>query len=290
MKYKLLLVLATLIWGSSFVMVKDLTDVMAPAWLLAIRFVAATAVMAAVCLVRREPLFDREHIKYGIIIGLPLFMGYLFQTIGITDTTPGKNAFLTATYCVIVPFLTWAVDRKRPNRFNIVAALLCLSGIGLISLTGSFTIGFGDAMTLCCAVFYAVQILFMSKFGKGRNVVVLTVWQFATVTAGSLVVALVSAEPPTPAAMTPGVWLSFAYLAFIVTALAVFVQNIGLANVEPATGGLLLSLESVFGVAFSIALGREPLTPRILVGFVVVFVAMVVSEYLPAKLERRRTS
>ncbi|ACV23494.1 putative DMT superfamily transporter inner membrane protein [Slackia heliotrinireducens] len=290
MKYKLLLVLATLIWGSSFVMVKDLTDVMAPAWLLAIRFVAATVVMAAVCLVRREPLFDREHIKYGIIIGLPLFMGYLFQTIGITDTTPGKNAFLTATYCVIVPFLTWAVDRKRPNRFNIVAALLCLSGIGLISLTGSFTIGFGDAMTLCCAVFYAVQILFMSKFGKGRNVVVLTVWQFATVTAGSLMVALVSAEPPTPAAMTPGVWLSFAYLAFIVTALAVFVQNIGLANVEPATGGLLLSLESVFGVAFSIALGREPLTPRILVGFVVVFVAMVASEYLPAKLERRRTS
>ena len=61
-----------------------------------------------------------------------LFLAYYTQTVGITDTTPGKNAFLTAVYCVLVPFLFWAVDKARPDKFNIIAAVLCIAGIGLV--------------------------------------------------------------------------------------------------------------------------------------------------------------
>ncbi|ANE23279.1 hypothetical protein AAY81_09415 [Denitrobacterium detoxificans] len=289
MKYKLLLVMVTVVWGSSFVIMKDLVDDVNPAWLLAVRFALAAVALALLSLKHRKLFFQREYVKYGIIIGLPLFVGYLLQTIGLTDTTPGKNAFLTASYCVMIPFLNWAALYRKPNRFHVVAAFMCLFGIGLISLNEGFSVSFGDAFSLSCAFFYALQLIFMVKFGHDRNPAVLTIWQLVVISVGSALVALVTGAPLDFSMLGGEAWLALVYLAVVVTALAILFQNVGIANVEPATAGLLLSLESVFGVAFSIALGYEALTPRVLVGFLVVFAAIVVSEYVPQALARKRT-
>ena len=289
MKYKLLLVMVTVVWGSSFVIMKDLVDDVNPAWLLAVRFALAAVALALLSLKHRKLFFQREYVKYGIIIGLPLFVGYLLQTIGLTDTTPGKNAFLTASYCVMIPFLNWAALHGKPNRFHVVAAFMCLFGIGLISLNEGFSVSFGDAFSLSCAFFYALQLIFMVKFGRDRNPAVLTIWQLVVISVGSALVALATGTPFDFSMLGGEAWLALVYLAVVVTALAILFQNVGIANVEPATAGLLLSLESVFGVAFSIALGYEALTPRVLVGFLVVFAAIVVSEYVPQALARKRT-
>ena len=289
MKYKLLLVMVTVVWGSSFVIMKDLVDDVNPAWLLAVRFALAAVALALLSLKHRKLFFQREYVKYGIIIGLPLFVGYLLQTIGLTDTTPGKNAFLTASYCVMIPFLNWAALHGKPNRFHVVAAFMCLFGIGLISLNEGFSVSFGDAFSLSCAFFYALQLIFMVKFGRDRNPAVLTIWQLVVISVGSALVALATGAPFDFSMLGGEAWLALVYLAVVVTALAILFQNVGIANVEPATAGLLLSLESVFGVAFSIALGYEALTPRVLVGFLVVFAAIVVSEYVPQALARKRT-
>lgn len=289
MKYKLLLVMVTVVWGSSFVIMKDLVDDVTPAWLLAVRFALAAVALALLSLKHRKLFFRREYVKYGIIIGLPLFVGYLLQTIGLTDTTPGKNAFLTASYCVMIPFLNWAALHRKPNRFHVVAAFMCLFGIGLISLNEGFSVSFGDAATLSCAFFYALQLIFMVKFGHDRNPAVLTIWQLVVISVGSALVALATGAPFDFSMLGGEAWLALVYLAVVVTALAILFQNVGIANVEPATAGLLLSLESVFGVAFSIALGYEALTPRVLVGFLVVFAAIVVSEYVPQALAHKRT-
>ena len=155
MRYRILIVLATIIWGSSFVIVKDVTTMLSPAWILVIRFAAAALIMAVALLKYRGLYFERSHVGYGLLFGVAMFLAYYTQTIGITDTTPGKNAFLTGTYCVIVPFLAWLLLRRRPNRYNIVAAVLCIAGIGFISLDDSLTMRFGDIMTLVCAFFYA---------------------------------------------------------------------------------------------------------------------------------------
>lgn len=290
MKYKLLLVMVTVVWGSSFVIMKDLVDDVNPAWLLAVRFALAAVALALLSLKHRKLFFQREYVKYGIIIGLPLFVGYLLQTIGLTDTTPGKNAFLTASYCVMIPFLNWAALRRKPNRFHVVAAFMCLFGIGLISLNEGFSVSFGDAFSLSCAFFYALQLIFMVKFGQDRNPAVLTIWQLVVISVGSALVALATGAPFDFSMLGGEAWLALVYLAVVVTALAILFQNVGIANVEPATAGLLLSLESVFGVAFSIALGYEALTPRVLVGFLVVFAAIVVSEYVPQVMNRKRMS
>ena len=286
MRYRLLIIAATIIWGSSFVIVKDVTNSMPPAWILVVRFTAAAIIMAVAFLKYRELYFERSHVGFGLLFGLAMFLAYYTQTIGITDTTPGKNAFLTGTYCVIVPFLAWLLLRRRPNRYNIVAAVLCIVGIGFISLDGSLTMRFGDAMTLVCAVFYALHIILVSQFAQGRNIYVLTMWQFAGVAICSLIVGGLFEPMPDWAAVPMDCWISLAYLAVACTTVALLFQNIGQAHLPPASAALLLSLEAVFGVAFSVALGAETLTLRIVFGFALVFVAIIVSEVLPERANK----
>lgn len=286
MRYRLLIIAATIIWGSSFVIVKDVTNSMPPAWILVVRFTAAAIIMAVAFLKYRELYFERSHVGFGLLFGLAMFLAYYTQTIGITDTTPGKNAFLTGTYCVIVPFLAWLLLRRRPNRYNIVAAVLCIVGIGFISLDGSLTMRFGDAMTLVCAVFYALHIILVSQFAQGRNIYVLTMWQFAGVAICSLFVGGLFEPMPDWAMLPVDCWISLAYLAVACTTVALLFQNIGQAHLPPASAALLLSLEAVFGVAFSVALGAETLTLRIVFGFALVFVAIIVSEVLPERSKK----
>ena len=286
MRYRLLIIAATIIWGSSFVIVKDVTNSMPPAWILVVRFTAAAIIMAVAFLKYRELYFERSHVGFGLLFGLAMFLAYYTQTIGITDTTPGKNAFLTGTYCVIVPFLAWALVRRRPNRYNIVAAVLCIVGIGFISLDGSLTMRFGDAMTLVCAVFYALHIILVSQFAQGRNIYVLTMWQFVGVAICSLIVGGLFEPMPDWAAVPMDCWISLAYLAVACTTVALLFQNIGQAHLPPASAALLLSLEAVFGVVFSVALGAETLTLRIVFGFALVFAAIIISEVLPERAKR----
>lgn len=287
MRYRMLIIAATVIWGSSFVIVKDVTGVVAPAWILAVRFSAAAVILAAALRGRRRTCLERSHVGFGLLFGLVMFLAYYTQTVGITDTTPGKNAFLTGTYCVIVPFLAWAMFGRRPNRFNVAAALLCIAGVGLISLDGDLSIRFGDAMTLLCAVFYALHIVLVSRFARGRDVYVLTMWQFAGVAACSLAVGGLFEPMPDWATVPAGSWASLAYLAVACTTVALLFQNIGQAHLPPASAALLLSLEAVFGVAFSVAAGAEPLTLRVVAGFALVFAAIVVSEVLPERARPR---
>ena len=95
----------------------------------------------------------------GALLGFLLFAAYTLQTLGLVETTPGKNAFLTAIYCILVPFLFWMVTKKRPDIYNCLAGVLCLGGIGLVSLTAGFSIGMGDALTMAGGIIYAMHIV-----------------------------------------------------------------------------------------------------------------------------------
>lgn len=290
MIYRLLIVLATVIWGSSFVIVKDTTDYLDPALILLIRFSTAAVLLALFFAPKKRGLYlKKEYIVVGLIFGVALFTAYYLQTIGVMYTTPGKNAFLTGTYCVMVPFLAWAATRKRPTKFNLIAAFLCIIGVGLISLGNESGVNVGDLLTLGCALFYAVHIVLVARLSEGRDIYVLTMWQFAGVALCSAVATLVTgADVSEVAALGGEQWGALAYLAVGCTALALLFQNIGQANIPPASASLLLSLESPFGVAFSVALGAEALELQSLLGFVLVFAAIVVSEVLPEKLAAKK--
>ena len=274
---KPMLFAAAFIWGSSFFIMKNTLDVMPTLFLLAIRFTAGALLLGLVC-GKRWRAFTPDYLWRGAVIGAFLFLAYSVQTYGLAGTTPSKNAFLTAVYCVIVPFLYWLAARQRPDRYNILAALLCIAGVGLVSLTDALTVTYGDVLTLICAVFYASHIVAVAKVSPGKDIFLLTVFQFAFAALYAWVGGLLTEEFPAAALTRGDVLLSMAYLCVMATTVALLFQNVGMVWSDPASSSVILSLESVFGVLFSVLFYGDPVTPRLLAGFGLIFVAVVCSE------------
>lgn len=284
------LILTAAIWGGAFVVVKDALDDVPPAWMLALRFSAAAAIL---CVVFRRTLgghLDAAHLRRGVVLGLLSGLAFVAQFVGLADadTTPGKSAFITATYCVLVPFLNWIVARRRPRGLHLAAAVLAIAGIGFISFGGGFSMMLtaGDSATFACAVLFALHIVCVARYAQGCDIMTLTIVQIAF----SAVIALAwaAAFEPLPAlgAAGPDFWISFAYLVILSSCVAMVVQNAAQSIVEPATAALLLSLESVFAVVFSVIFYHEELTLRLIVGFALIFLAILVSEVLPPLLDK----
>ena len=273
-----LLILATIIWGSSFVVMKSSVDVLPTFWLLAIRFSFAALVLAVV-FIRRWKVLDKQYLIGGTVMGFCLFLAYTFQTFGLEQTTSGKNAFFTAVYCVIVPFLYWFIAKRRPDRFNLIAAFLCIGGIALVSITGDNASAFnmGDVLTLIGGFFFAAHIVAVNKFAEGRDIFLITVLQFAVFAAWSWIGALVFREP-FPAGLSGGAVFAMVYLVVFSSCGALLFQNIGQKYTAPATAAVLLSLEAPFGVLCSILVGEENPNAVMVLGFVLIFLAVVCSE------------
>jgi len=272
---KLALYGAALIWGTSFFLVKRQMDVFPPISLLAIRYTIATLLLVLIFW-KKVLSSTREDIWRSVVLGVILAAASLLQALGITGTTPGKNAFLTAIYCVLVPFLFWAVKRRRPEGKSFLAAFLCLIGIGLISLTQQLTVGWGDSLTLIGGLLYAVHMVGIATLGRKVDPVRAIVFQFAV--SALIFWAVDLAIPAKPLNVQPADWLVVLYLSVFPTAIGFLLQLIGQKYAPPAGASLILSLESVFGVLFSVLFYGEVVPPRVFVGFVVVFAAIFLSE------------
>lgn len=288
-KYEALLLLAAAIWGLGTVVIKDTIDTFPPSWLVCIRFTLAGALCCAlfapriVRVAREGRLLD--HVRVGIVFGAVMILAYLLNTNGLAGTTAAKSSFLTGTYCILVPFLAWVTLRRRPTAYNIVAAALCLAGIGLVSLSvgESLSMSWGDAVTLASAFFVGVQVVVTFKLAPGRDMRVLTAFQFLFGGLFAMPVAVFTGLPPSVGALfDTDVAVSLAYLVVFATCAAMLLQNFGLAKVPPSSGALLLSFESVFGVLFSVLLLGEVLSGPMVVGFALIFFAVLVSEWLPS--------
>lgn len=272
---KLALYGAALIWGTSFFLVKNQMEVFPPDSLLALRYSIAAPLLALVFWKKVKASTFQDFWR-SAVLGVILAVASLMQAFGITDTTPGKNAFLTAVYCVLVPFFFWIVKKKRPEGKSFTAAFLCLVGIGLISLTRSLTIGWGDSLTLIGGLLYAAHIVGIATLGRDVDPVRSIVFQFATCAVIFLAVDFVT--PSRPIAVSSGDWLVVLYLAVFPTAMGFLLQLIGQKFAPPAGASLILSLESVFGVLFSVIFYGEIVPPRVFIGFAVVFLAIFLSE------------
>lgn len=272
---RLALLTAALIWGSSFFIMKNTVDVFPTFLLLGMRFTIGCLVLGVIFFKRLKKVTKRAILR-GSILGALLFVAYTVQTLGLIQTTPGKNAFLTAVYCVLVPFVAWIASKKRPDKYNWLAAIMCLAGIGLVSLTGQMNIGIGDSLTLIGGIFYAIHMVAVGAFGQDDDPVTLTIIQFA---AAAVLFAIVSLSSETlPQGVPTEAWGGLMYLAVFATAGALLLQNVGQKYTPPAAAAILLSLESVFGVLFSVVFYGEALTIRLVFGFLLIFASVLISE------------
>ena len=273
---KPMIVCATIIWGTTFFIIKDTLDHVDTMFLLAFRFTLAAALLSLVFWKRWRGVNPRC-LWQGAVLGLFMFAAYAVQTYGLMDTTPGKNAFFTAVYCIIVPFLYWAVDRLRPTRWNVLAALLCIAGIGLVSWDGGPSFTLGDLLTLCSGFLYACHIAAVSKFSKEQDIFLLTVIQFAVMAVCSWAGVLVTQGFPADG-LPAQAWWVLVYLAIAATSLGLLFQNVGQKYTDPSSAAVLLALEAPFGVLFSVLFGAESPAPLMYLGFSLIFIAVVCSE------------
>lgn len=272
---RLALVCTTLIWGTSFVILKSTLDNITPLWILAMRFGGAALIMMLACLPKIRQL-DRYYIIGGLLMGACLTAAYTVQTYGLVFTTPGKNAFLTATYCILVPFLYWIIFRNKPDKYNIWAAVICLVGMGFVCLNEDLTINIGDILTVLCGLFYGLHIIVTARYVEGRNTLILTMVQFAAAAVLCFVFALLF--EPKPQAIPTTSWWAIAYLSVMCTGVCFFLQTVGQKYTPPSAAAVIMTLESVFGTALSIVMGKENLTFSIVLGFCLIFAAILISE------------
>lgn len=275
---QLALLLAGAIWGSGFVVMKNSLDALPVNYLLAFRFTIAAVGLSLVSFRLFRRVTGRT-VLAGAVCGVLMFAAYSVQTYGLALTTAGKNAFLTAVYVIIVPFLYWALFRRKPTRSNLVAAGLCLLGVGLVALTADFSVNLGDALTLLCGLLYAAHIVAVSIFTEqGEDVMALTLMQFLFSALSAWPVAALVEDFPAAALGETAVLSSLLYLGLVCTLAALTLQNVGLKYAPPAHASLLMSTEAPFGCLFGILLLGEPFTLRFGLGFSLIAVAIFISE------------
>lgn len=270
------LLLTAAIWGSAFVFQKFATDELSTSFIVAARFSIA-GMITALATVKKWHRIDRGYVLGGLVAGITMSLGTGLQTVAMTlGTSPGKSAFLTAAYCVIVPFLYWLAKGEKPRANHLLSAVICMAGIGLISLNGEGGVTLGDGITLVCSVVFAANIVSISVFCEGRDPMLLTMLQIcvAAVCGWGAVLAFGGM----PESISLGAAGNVLYLALFSTALCLSLQSIGLKYTNPTVGTILLSLESVFGVLFSVLLYGETITLRMAVGFAVVFAAVLLAQ------------
>lgn len=286
---KPMLFAAAIIWGTSFFVMKNTLDSIPVLYLLTFRFSGA-AVLLALFFWRKWRLMSWEYLCQGAVTGAFLFLAYVTQTYGLAGTTPSRNAFLTSIYCVIVPFLFWGVEGTQPDRYNLLAALLCVAGVGFVSLSGSLGFTYGDALTLLCTPLYAANLVCVSCFSQKKDVYLLTVLQFCFSALYGWISGACFEAFPAAALRSTAVLLTLIYLCAVVTALAFLFQNVGQHWSDPSSAAIILSLESVFGVISSVLFYGDRVTARMLLGFTLIFIAVLCSEtkfsFLSAHLKR----
>ena len=271
-----ILLLTALIWGSAFAVVKNTLDSFPPAAIIAMRYTIATAITAFVFRKHLKGL-TRGDVLRGAVVGMLLCSAYIVQTVGLQFTTAGKNAFLTGVYVLLVPFMGVVLFRQKLSRANFIAAALMVVGIGILSLDGeSGGLNIGDALTLLCAVLFAGHIIAVAQGQKKTNTYALIVLQFAFSAGFALIYSLIF-ESGMPVTMEMGTAGGLLYLAVFSTTIAMSLQNIGQSMAPSSHAAILLSLESVFGVMASWLLLGERLTGMMIVGFAIIFAALVVN-------------
>jgi drug/metabolite transporter (DMT)-like permease len=250
------LLLVALIWGSTFVLVKR-TVVQYPVYaFLFLRFALATGVLL-VLFGRRLARLSPSMLLAGAAIGLFLFGGYAFQTVGLQYTSASKAGFITGLSVVFVPMLSMVFLRRMPEPQALLGVVLATVGLALLTLGRDLRPAQGDLIVLGCAVCYALHIVAVSRFAPRTDALALTVVQVAVVALLSGAVSLAAGE--WPRAIPAPVLLAAAFTGVLATALAFAVQNAVQTRTTATHTALIFTTEPVFAALFGFLLAGERL-------------------------------
>ena len=271
------LLFVTICWGMGFVFVKSSVDVMPPFYLLGFRFFTGGIILGLI-FIRKVLGSARNEIIHGTLLGIVLFVAMTFQTYGCKYTTAGKNAFITTIYVVLVPFLHYLFNKVRPRARHIIAALIGFTGIGLISLTESFTVEPGDFLTLVCGLFYAIQIVMIARYTESDEPILLVIWQFIVTGVLSFIFAVPVSGRLNASMFTKDSITGVLFLIVFSTIFGFGLQIVCQKYAPPAPAAIIMGMEAVFGAVASYVFLHEVMTAKTVTGCVLMIFAMLLVE------------
>jgi drug/metabolite transporter (DMT)-like permease len=270
------LLLITLIWGSSFVIVKKGLGQASPVLFIALRFWIASAA-TIICLPGALRHISLQTLQHGLILAGFLSAGFILQTLGLRLTTPSHSAFITSLFVLFVPFFGLVLFRHRPRTQTLIGVLLATTGLALITLApGEFTMSRGDFLTFSSAAVFALQILFLGRYLPGNDYRQLAIIQIVgTAVLCTLSIPLI--ETPF-LAWDPAMLFYLLLTGVLATALAFYLQNSAQRFTTPNRTALIFSMEPFFAALFSYLILGEVLTGREWIGGALVLFGILVSE------------
>jgi drug/metabolite transporter (DMT)-like permease len=272
---ELLLLLAVVLWSTTFFVMKTSLSSISPALLVLIRFAIASAVVYV--LFRRRIEFTWLNLLKGLAIGIPEYLGFMLQVTGLTMTTASKNAFITGLCVVIAPILSFLFLRENRSWKVVLALIRAVDGLWIISFGFTLHIGSmgtGDFLTLLSAFAFSVQVFMIHLFSRRDSFYATTFFQLLAVTVCSLAYALVTKQT---LVVNPVSWPSLLYLALFTTVITLLLQNRFQHDVTVAEASVIYSLEPVFATVLAALFIGEHIGPAALVGGVLIFAASAIS-------------
>jgi drug/metabolite transporter (DMT)-like permease len=282
------MVLATLLWGATFVVIRDSLHSIPPLELVFGRFALASAVLVVLAAPRRRRL-TRGTLAGGVLAGLCFAGGFLAQAVGLTTTSAGSSAFLTCAGTLFAALFAWPLLGQRPSGVLLQGLIAALAGAALLSVgaagAAAARLGAGELWTLAGAALFGLQIVVLARYAPGADGLVLGAVQALAVTlvllpfsggVGAAFVALGGAD-----------WWRFAYLVAAGSLVAPLLQIVAQRRLTAGRVALLFALEPVFALLFALSLGGESFAPRWWLGAALILSGVIRVEWAAAAREPR---
>lgn len=278
------LAFVAIIWGSTFVIVKQALADVSTLYFLFLRFALAT-----VCLLvlftpafRKMPWRDMSRgLGGGAAAGLFLWLGYILQTVGLKYTTAGNSGFLTGLYIVLVPLIGAAILRKRPSGREVLGITIATAGMSVMtlpSLAATFTMNRGDLLTVGCAIAFALHLLTVGYYSQRLKTEALALGQIAC---AALLSALSLRLEPLRVTWSRAVWIAIILTSIFATAAAFALQTWAQRSTTPTRTALIFALEPVVALLTAVSLGGEVLTPYAVAGGALILAGILAVELKP---------
>lgn len=257
-------------WGISFVWMKDILDQQDVYSFLTSRFIVAAAAMIALrpSVLKR---FTKELVIKGLVIGVALGSGYIFQTLGLERTTPAITGFITGLYVVFTPLLASFFLKERLTKAMWGYVFLAVLGLAILSVEG-WSVGIGEIFVLISAVLFAIHIILLGSWSKNFDAYALTVMQLIGCSLLASIPASINGFVAPPDTQ---VWGVIVFTALFATAIAFVIQTWSQARISTTKVAVILTMEVVFAALFSFMYGMEPFTLRLALGGTLVLIAML---------------
>ncbi|HPI37815.1 MAG TPA: DMT family transporter [Ignavibacteriaceae bacterium] len=286
------LLLNALIWGGTFVIVKSALTDSSPMMFVAVRFTISTLILLPFAYKSLSGLSKRS-VMDGFNLGVLLLVGFVLQTIGLKYTTAIKSAFITGTFVVFTPIFQTIIEKKFPSLANIAGILFVIVGIIFLSSGEDsvfeifFEIGasfnFGDFLTLLCAVFYALYIVYLDIISRRNEFKYLAFSQIAVTAVLGFAAAFTFSAFELEGIqfqLTDNLILALAYTSILATVITLLLQTRYQKEVTPTRAGLIFSMEPIFAAVFAYIVLTEVLSYLGIIGCIFIFTGVLISELL----------